>query len=102
MVTEAIANVPPGVASDKDIALVQSGVLNGFANPDALKQFLASAQRLLAYSRRYDNALKEHIYANRSTSGFNPPKYDPEGADQATEGVVVSKDDDQSVDLDLS
>ena len=102
MVTEAISNLPPGVASDKDIALVQSGVLNGFANPEALKQFLAASQRLLAYSRRYDNALKEHIYANRSTSGFKPPVYDPDGADQATEGVVVSKDDDQSVDLDLS
>jgi hypothetical protein len=45
-VEQAIGNLPPGVASDKDIALVMGGTLPSTANPEALIEWLSALQRL--------------------------------------------------------
>ena len=102
MSSEAIANLPKGPASDKDIDLVLKGVRGKFDNPENLKQFLAAVQRIYNYQRAYNESKRDYIYDNRSTRGFQPPKYDPKGAHQATEGVINSKSNDKEVDLDLS
>ena len=86
--SEAIGNLPPGVASDKDIELVLSAQPNANVNPEQLTKFLAASQRLINYNIRYNEAKRDYIYDNRSTRGFKPPKYDPSGVDEATIGVT--------------
>lgn len=45
-VAQAIGNLPPGVASDKDIELVLGGTLPSTANPKALKEWFEALERL--------------------------------------------------------
>lgn len=45
-VAQAIGNLPPGVASDKDIELVLGGTLPSTANPQALKGWFEALERL--------------------------------------------------------
>ena len=98
----AIQNLPKGPASDRDIELVLSGQVDGFANPEAITQFNKATQRLAKYKKRYNQALIDFIEVNKTASGFEPPAYDPSGSDQATAGVVTSSSNNQEVDLDLS
>ena len=97
--TEAIRNLPAGPASDKDIDLVKSAQVNGFANEQAIRDYLAAVERLNNYTIRYNEAKRDHIYETQSTHGFKAPKYDPEGADIQTTGVTTSSDE---IDFDFS
>ena len=104
----AIASLPPGVASDKDIELVLRGQIDGFANPEAIRTFTKAAQRLSNYNKRYNTELSAYIQENRTAAGFVGPSYDPSGADNATIGTVngggntTVDNGNTSVDLDLS
>ncbi|MHC4372350.1 MAG: hypothetical protein ACYSW8_32505, partial [Planctomycetota bacterium] len=44
-VKQAIANLPPGVASDKDIELVMSGTISDTANPEVIRAYMRGLQK---------------------------------------------------------
>ena len=48
----AIGDLPPGVASDKDIALVLKGTPDNFTNPEALRLYLKGVEKLANYQKR--------------------------------------------------
>ena len=93
LITEAIKNLPPGTASDADVKLVREGVIDGFANKEALVKYFAAAQRLLAYQKRYDTEYRNSIYDHRSSRYFERPAYDFNGVDQPKIGVTHNDDD---------
>ena len=95
----AIGDLPPGVASDKDIALVLKGTPDTFTNPEALRQYLRGVEKLANYQKRYKQGLVDFIEANSTASGFEPPEYEPQGADQAQIGVTTGGD---NIDFDFS
>lgn len=45
--------LPPGVASDKDVALVLEGTLPSTSNPEAMMSFLRGVQKVAAAERQY-------------------------------------------------
>ena len=102
----AIGDLPPGVASDKDIALVLKGTPSEFANPEALAQYLRGVEKLANYQKRYKEARIDYIEENKTASGFKAPAYEPDGADQAQIGVTGSATSatttDETYDFDFS
>ena len=82
--SEAVQNLPPGVASDKDIELA----LKGFPREDAPKQqllsFLRGSQKLAEFQRDFNNLKSEFISEKGSTRGLlaEVKKRFSEGADQ--------------------
>ena len=68
--SEAVQNLPPGVASDKDIELA----LKGFPREDAPKQqllsFLRGSQKLAEFQRDFNNLKSEFISEKGSTRGL--------------------------------
>ena len=100
----AIGDLPPGVASDKDIALVLRGTPDTFINPEALKGYLAGIQKLANYQKKYKQALVDYIEQNHTGSGFKAPEFDA-GDYSKVQGVVggaSSQNNNSGVDLDLS
>ena len=90
--SDAIANLPPGVASDKDIELVLQGTLDGFANEQALSDWMAAVDRLNSYAIRYYQGKVAYIEDNRGIKGFEAPDFDP-SVDRPSGGVTGIGDD---------
>ena len=96
--SEAIGNLPPGVASDRDIELVLRGTIDGFANQAALEDWMSAVDRLNSYAIRYYQGKVGHIEETRGLTGFDSPDYDPK-VDVNVAGTIGTSG---GVDLDLS
>ena len=102
LVSNAFHNLPPGVASDKDVQLALGGVPNTFANVEHLRRFIRGIEKLVNYKKRYNTEYAGYIEANKTGAGFEAPDYKPEGADQATIGVTTSTSTATEPDFDFS
>ena len=74
MTTGALANLPPGAASDADVALALSGWPSSYTNGDTLAQFMRGQAKLSAYAAAAEQARADYIAdpANRGTdAGFD-------------------------------
>ncbi len=57
---EAIGNLPPGVASDKDIEIVMKGVPPNNTNKKEVMQYLESSSRVARANEMHDRLLAQH------------------------------------------
>ena len=74
MTSGAMANLPPGAASDADVALALEGWPNSYTNADTLAQFMRGQAKLSAYAAAAEQARANYIAdpANRGTdAGFD-------------------------------
>lgn len=69
-VAQAIGNLPPGIASDKDIELVLGGTLPSTANPEALKEWFNALERLNSIAIEEQEAQLAYFDKNESMKGF--------------------------------
>ena len=81
--TGALQNLPPGSASEADVALVKRGVPPENADVSTLRDWMAAIERIANYDIRYNNALIQHLETEGRYSTFKAPEYDPTGIDQA-------------------
>ena len=70
-VSEGIGNLPPGVASDKDIELVMSGQIQENASPEQVVQYLTGATKAAQYSAAYNQLKADFITKKRTGAGVN-------------------------------
>jgi hypothetical protein len=63
-------SLPPGVASDRDIALIQAGFPNDFSNPDLVAEFLDARARILAGKARFAAFKATYLSQNQSPIGL--------------------------------
>tara|TARA_R110000868_G_scaffold407725_1_gene689458 strand:+ start:269 stop:1306 length:1038 start_codon:yes stop_codon:yes gene_type:complete len=72
VVSKIIQSLPPGVASDKDIEMAKSGVMNASWNPEQIIQFLRGQAKLAAFLSERENMKATWMQKNGgSTAGFN-------------------------------
>ena len=70
--TDIINNLPPGVASDKDIEMAKSGYMNPKWNAEQIEMFLRGQAKLAAYAAEREDAKATWIENNAgSLAGFN-------------------------------
>jgi hypothetical protein len=66
-----IASLPPGLASDKDIAMASKGFMDSTWNPDEIEQYLRGQAKLSAFLAEKNSAKAEYVSANGGdSSGF--------------------------------
>ena len=70
LMSEVVNNLPPGVASDKDIELARSGFPRENWDKDALLSWLAGYRKQMMYTEAYATAKGEFITETGSQSGF--------------------------------
>jgi hypothetical protein len=70
-VSAAVKNLPPGVASDKDIELVMSAFLPEFANPEAVASFMRGLSKLEKVRGDYHEFEAEYLSSKRTPVGLN-------------------------------
>lgn len=68
--SQAVRNLPPGVASDKDIALALSGFPREDAPASEIKSFLNGQAKLAKYEAEYNNFKSDYISTTKGISGF--------------------------------
>jgi hypothetical protein len=66
----AVANLPPGPASDKDVALVLSGTLDANANPKTLAQYARGLAKLAQMESRYHSDQAAWINKYKDVGGY--------------------------------
>ena len=66
----AVANLPPGPASDKDVALVLSGTLDANANPETLAQYAKGLAKLAEMESRYHSDQAAWINKYKDVGGY--------------------------------
>ena len=64
-VSEAIGSLPPGVASDKDIALVMGTVPSQFSNPEYLANYAEARARLEKINAEYAMFVQQYMEQNK-------------------------------------
>lgn len=64
--TDVLKNLPPGVASDKDIEIALAAFPSETANPDTIISFLRGMSKLQAYSSSINKAKAEWVNQNGS------------------------------------
>jgi hypothetical protein len=70
--TDIINNLPPGVASDKDIEMAKSGFMNNSWSAEEIEQFLRGQAKLAAYAAEREDAKATWMEENQgSLAGFN-------------------------------
>lgn len=62
--SQLVANLPPGVASDKDIEMALAGFPSEFSNPDTIASFLRGMSKLEQYNAKLNNFKAEWISNN--------------------------------------
>lgn len=62
--SQLVANLPPGVASDKDIDMALAGFPSEFSNPDTISSFLRGMAKLEKYNGKLNNFKAEWISNN--------------------------------------
>lgn len=70
-VSAAVQNLPPGIASDKDIELVMSAFLPEFANPEAVASFMRGLSKLESIKGDYHEFEANYLSKKRSPVGLN-------------------------------
>ena len=70
-VAEGIGQLPPGVASDKDIELVMSGQIRENASPEQVASYLRGAAKAAQYAAGYNQMRVDFISKNRTGAGLN-------------------------------
>lgn len=66
-----IASLPPGVASDKDIAMASKGFMDSTWNPDEIEQYLRGQAKLSAFLAEKNSEKAKYVSANGGdSSGF--------------------------------
>ncbi len=67
-----IKNLPPGVASDKDIELIKSGFPNSSWSASEIEQWLRAVAKISAVSSAKKDAFADYLNENRgNAAGFN-------------------------------
>lgn len=70
--TDIINNLPPGVASDKDVEMAKSGFMNNSWSAEEIEQFLRGQAKLAAYAAEREDAKATWMEENQgSLAGFN-------------------------------
>lgn len=69
--SEAVNNLPPGVASDKDIELVFDGFIPAGANRETTESFLRGMAKLREYDMRYNQFAANYLSQNLSPIGLS-------------------------------
>lgn len=69
--SQAMANLPPGPASDKDIALALSGFPKSTSNPKVVASFLRGVAKLSRADAAWNQFRADFISKNRGSSGMN-------------------------------
>ena len=69
--SEVVNNLPPGVASDKDIELVRSAFPDENWDKKALLEWMSAYRKQLMYAEAYYTAKGEYITSTGSQSGFS-------------------------------
>lgn len=64
--TEALKNLPPGVASDKDIEVAMSAFPDETSNPDLISSFMRGTAKLQRYTEQVEKAKAAWINQNGS------------------------------------
>jgi hypothetical protein len=67
---EAMRNLPPGAASDTDVALALSGVPPENANAETVMGFLRGVAKLEEFTAKYNQAKVKYMDENREIVGF--------------------------------
>lgn len=70
-ISEGIGNLPPGVASDKDIELVMSGQIDANASPEQVVMYLRGAEKAAHYAAGYKQMTADYIDKHRKLAGIN-------------------------------
>jgi len=66
-----IASLPPGVASDKDIAMASKGFMDSKWNPDEIEQYLRGQAKMSAFLAEKNSEKAKYVSANGGdSSGF--------------------------------
>lgn len=68
--SQAVKNLPPGVASDKDIQLVLSGYLDETANPKTIASFLRGMAKIERENSRFQTFKSDWLSENGNTRGM--------------------------------
>ena len=66
----AVANLPPGPASDKDVALVLSGTLDANASPETLAEYARGLAKLAEMESRYHSDQAAWINKYKDVGGY--------------------------------
>lgn len=53
--------LPPGVASDRDVALVLEGTIDRYSSPEAMMSFLRGVQKIAAAEKKYHEARLDYL-----------------------------------------
>lgn len=67
---KAVSNLPPGSASDKDVALALEGYPPKNSSPSRIQRWVDSMQKVAQLTATYDRLMARHINANGHTGGF--------------------------------
>ena len=78
--TDVLRNLPPGVASDKDIEIALKAFPDENANPDQIASFLRGMSKLQRYNSAVNKAKAEWVNQNGS---LGPARSDFKAGDQA-------------------
>lgn len=68
--SQVVKNLPPGAASDTDIALALAGFPNENANAKTIASFLRGVSKLEAYNADYNDFAAEYISTNGTERGM--------------------------------
>lgn len=68
--TEAVKNLPPGVASDKDIELALSGFPSDTSNAEYIASFMRGMSKLAGHRAGYNEFKSQYISDNGTERGF--------------------------------
>ena len=66
----AVGMLPPGVASDNDIALIMSGFPDDFSNPEIVSQYLKARERVLLGLAKWNRFKSSYMTENQSPLGM--------------------------------
>lgn len=69
--SQVISSLPPGIASDRDIALAREGFPTGNPSKESIVNFLRGNQKILALDAAYEQFKVDYIDKNRTLSGVN-------------------------------
>lgn len=88
--SSAVQNLPPGAASDADVALALQGVPPENANATTVASFLRGLAKLETEVSRYNQAKLKYLDENRSIVGFESQYIDQRTAETAPEKRTTS------------
>lgn len=100
--SEVMKNLPPGAASDADVALAMSGFLPEFANAETVASFLRGLAKMEEIKAQYHEFESEYLSETGSVVGLGQawrarstqaPQGAPQGGTTAPEGTMIESQD---------